>query len=184
GLYEIVKCGVIGDAELFRYLERNLAAVLSRKPPALEYVLCRSAALKARVVARDEKDSGLREILNFGHTFGHALETVTRYRRFRHGEAVGWGMQCAIWLAAGYGILPSRDSERIAHLIARLGLLPPWPKVTADRLIETMRADKKSRDGRLRFVLPTRIGHAKTFDDISEKAVRRILSTLEAHPIR
>jgi 3-dehydroquinate synthase len=175
GLYEIVKCGVIGDRELFRHLENNFADVAARNPAALEYILWRSAALKARVVSRDEKDSGLREILNFGHTFGHALETVTRYRRFRHGEAVGWGMLCAAWLAVEFGILPARDAARISQLIARVGHLPPWPDVTAARLVETMRADKKSRAGRLRFVLPTRIGHAETVEGVPEKLVRRIL---------
>jgi 3-dehydroquinate synthase len=175
GLYEIVKCGIIGDLELFRYLENNFADVAARKPAALEYVLWRSAALKARVVARDEKDSGLREILNFGHTFGHALETVTRYRRFRHGEAVGWGMLCAAWLAVEFGILPARDAERISHLVARVGPLPPWPDVSAARLVETMRSDKKSRGGRLRLVLPTRIGHAETVEGVPEKLVLRVL---------
>jgi 3-dehydroquinate synthase len=175
GLYEIVKCGVIGDRELFRYLENNFADVAARTPAALEYILWRSAALKARVVSRDEKDSGLREILNFGHTFGHALETVTHYRRFRHGEAVGWGMLCAAWLAVEFGILPARDAEHIARAVVRVGPLPAWPAVSADKLIETMRADKKSRGGKLRFVLPTRIGHAETVEGVPEKLVRRIL---------
>jgi 3-dehydroquinate synthase len=160
---------------LFRYLERDFGAVAARNPAALEYVLWRSAALKARVVSRDEKESGLREILNFGHTFGHALETVTRYRRFRHGEAVGWGMLCAARLAVECGKLPPRDAERIARAVARVGALPAWPKVTAARLIDAMRADKKSRGGRLRFVLPTRIGHAKTVGGVSEELVRRVL---------
>ncbi|MGB6546401.1 MAG: 3-dehydroquinate synthase [Candidatus Acidiferrales bacterium] len=178
GLYEVVKCGVIGDPELFRYLERDFAAVAARNPAALEYILSRSAALKARVVSRDEKDSGLREILNFGHTFGHALETVTRYRRFRHGEAVGWGMLCAAQLAVDFGILPPRDADRIARTVAQVGPLPAWPKVSAPRLIEIMRADKKSRGGKLRFVLPTRIGHAETVDGVPETLVRRTLEHL------
>ncbi|MGD0841883.1 MAG: 3-dehydroquinate synthase [Candidatus Acidiferrales bacterium] len=175
GLYEVVKCGVIGDAELFRYLERNFAAVAARKPEALEFALWRSAALKARVVSRDEKESGLREILNFGHTFGHALETVTRYRRFRHGEAVGWGMLCAAWLAVECGIIDADDAARIGRGVARIGPLPTWPSVGAVRLVQLMRADKKSRGGRLRFVLPTRIGDAKTFDDVPDSSVLRVL---------
>jgi 3-dehydroquinate synthase len=184
GLYEIVKCGVIGDPELFRFLERNFAAVAARKPAALEYVLWRSAALKARVVSRDEKESGLREILNFGHTFGHALETATRYRRFRHGEAVGWGMLCAARLAVECGMLTARDAARIARAVARVGALPAWPKVTPARLIEIMRADKKSRGGRLRFVLPTRIGHAETVDGVPEKLVRRVLESMPRSGVR
>jgi 3-dehydroquinate synthase len=180
GLYEIVKCGVIGDPELFRFLERNLAAVSARTPAALEYVLWRSAALKARVVSRDEKESGLREILNFGHTFGHALETVTRYRRFRHGEAVGWGMLCAAQLAVECGTLPARDAERIARAVASVGALPAWPAVSTARLIAAMRADKKSRGGRLRFVLPTRIGHAETVSGVPENLVRRVLDRVSS----
>jgi 3-dehydroquinate synthase len=178
GLYEIVKCGVIGDAELFRYLENNFAAVAARKSAALEYAVWRAAALKARVVARDERDSGLREILNFGHTFGHALETVTRYRRFLHGEAVGWGMLCAAQLAEEFGILRARDAVRIASAVARVGPLPPWPAVSSARLIEIMRADKKSRAGKLRFVLPTRIGHAETVEGVPEVLVRRVLDAM------
>jgi 3-dehydroquinate synthase len=184
GLYEIVKCGVIGDPELFRYLERDFPAVAARNPAALEYVLWRSAALKARVVSRDEKESGLREILNFGHTFGHALEAVTRYRRFRHGEAVGWGMLCAAQLAVECGTLPARDAARIARAVASVGALPPWPKVTPARLIEIMRADKKSRGGRLRFVLPSRIGHAETVGGVPEKLVRRVLERMARSGVR
>jgi 3-dehydroquinate synthase len=190
GLYEVVKCGVIGDAELFRYLERNFAAVAARKPEALEYVLWRSAALKARVVSRDERESGLREILNFGHTFGHALETVTRYRKYQHGEAVGWGMLCAGWLAVERGIIDAGVADRIGRGVTLIGKLPAWPSVSAARLIELMRADKKSRGGRLRFVLPTRIGHAQTFDDVPESSVLRVLdwvprfAQLEAHRAR
>jgi len=175
GLYEVVKCGVIGDAELFRYLERKFAAIAARKSDALEFALWRSAALKARVVSRDEKESGLREILNYGHTFAHALETVTRYRHFRHGEAVGWGMLCAAWLAVECGLLDADDADRIARVVASVGKLPAWPKVSAARLIAAMRADKKTRGGRLRFVLATRIGHAETVEDVPEIAVMRVL---------
>jgi 3-dehydroquinate synthase len=178
GLYEIVKCGIIGDPELFRYLENNFDAVAARNTAALEYAVWRAAALKAHVVARDEKDSGLREILNFGHTFGHALETFTRYRRFLHGEAVGWGILCAAQLAAEFGILSARDADRIAISIARVGPLPPWPAVSAARLIEIMRADKKSRGGKLRFVLPTRIGHAETVERVPEALVARVLDAI------
>ena len=182
GLYEIVKCGVIGDAQLFRYLENNFAAVAARKAAALEFILARSAALKARVVSRDEKESGLREILNFGHTFGHALETVTRYRRFRHGEAVAWGMLCAAQLAVERDIFSAADAERVARAIARAGALPPWPAVSAARLLAAMRADKKSRGGKLRFVLPTRIGHAETVSGVPDATVRLVLEWVPLHP--
>jgi 3-dehydroquinate synthase len=115
-------------------------------------------AQKARVVSRDEHESGLREILNFGHTFAHALESVTRYRKYLHGEAVAWGMLAASNLALASKMFSARDASRITNLIARVGPLPPWPGVSAARLIAAMQADKKTRAGRLRFVLPERIG--------------------------
>ncbi|MGO9642906.1 MAG: 3-dehydroquinate synthase [Candidatus Acidiferrales bacterium] len=175
GLYEIVKYGIIGDAPLFRFLEGNLESLVARKPAALEYALWRGVAQKSRVVSSDERESGLREILNYGHTFGHALETVTRYRRYLHGEAIGWGMLCAARLAVEHGLSSEAEAERISRLVLRVGPLPSWPRVSATRLIEAMRADKKSRGGRLRFVLATKIGHAETFEGVPEGTVRGVL---------
>ena len=119
GIYEIIKYGVIGDAKLFRFLEDKLEKVLRRERPALTFVIERSIAQKARVVSEDEHESGLREILNFGHTFAHALESVTRYQMYLHGEAVGWGMIAAARLAVEKGMLSPGDEERIAKVIAR-----------------------------------------------------------------
>src|SRR6267142_521529 len=158
GIYEIIKYGVIGDAKLFQFLELKMDTLLRRDPAALDFVIERSVSQKARVVSLDERESGLREILNFGHTFAHALESVTRYRKYLHGEAVGWGMIAATRMAVASGLLPAKDSGRILHLIARVGSLPRWPSASPARLIAAMQADKKTRAGRLRFVLPERIG--------------------------
>jgi 3-dehydroquinate synthase len=112
------------------------------------------------VVSADERESGLREILNFGHTFGHALETATGYRRYQHGEAVAWGMMAAALYGHELGVTPAADASRIIALVRRIGKLPPWPEAGPKRLIELMGSDKKTRQGRLRFVLTPGIGKA------------------------
>ena len=131
--------------------------------------------IKARVVSRDERESGLREILNFGHTFGHPLESSTRYRRYQHGEAVAWGMMAAALLGHEVGVTRAEDVSRIVALVRRMGPLPPWPRVSANAFIAAMRADKKARSGKLRFVLTPHIGKAKSFDHVPLDSVRRVL---------
>jgi 3-dehydroquinate synthase len=158
GIYEIIKYGVIGDAKLFQFLELKVEKLVRRDPAALDFVIERSVSQKARVVSLDERESGLREILNFGHTFAHALESVTRYRKYLHGEAVGWGMIAATRMGVASDLLSAKDSGRILHLISRVGPLPHWPSASPARLIAAMQADKKTRAGRSRFVLPERIG--------------------------
>lgn len=166
GLAEVIKYGVVADANLFRSLESNFDAVLRRDPAALSYIIPRCLEIKAQIVSKDERESGLREILNFGHTFGHALETVTNYRVYQHGEAVAWGMMAAALLGHEIHLTPANEVSRIVSLVRRLAPLPPWPKVAPEKLIALMRADKKSRDGRLRFVLAPRIGKTETYDSI------------------
>jgi 3-dehydroquinate synthase len=161
GIYEIIKYGVIGDAKLFRFLEQKMEKLLRRDPATLDFAIERSASQKARVVSLDERESGLREILNFGHTFAHALESVTRYRKYLHGEAVAWGMVAASKLGVASEMFSTKDSGRLIHLIARVGPLPPWPSASPARLTAAMQADKKTRAGRLRFVLPERIGKVR-----------------------
>jgi len=175
GIYEIIKYGVIGDAKLFQFLEGKLEKILRRERPALAYVIERSIAQKARVVSEDERESGLREILNFGHTFAHALESVTRYRTYLHGEAVGWGMIAAARLAVEKEMLSPQEEERIAKVIARVGPLPPWPSTSAADLIAAMQADKKTRAGHLRFVLPERIGSVRCGVEAEEEMLMRVL---------
>jgi 3-dehydroquinate synthase len=180
GIYEVIKYGVIGDAALFRFLERRLDDLLSQRATALDWIVPRCIRAKARVVSRDEREAGLREILNFGHTVGHALEAATRYKRFLHGEAVAWGMVAAVWLAVGLQRLAEGEAARIIRLISRVGALPRLPGISASRLLRFMRADKKSRGGRLRFVLPRRIGRVETMSDIPERLIGRVWSHLLA----
>lgn len=172
GLAEVIKYGVIADARLFGFLEENIGALLHREPVALEQVIRRSIEIKASVVSKDERESGLREILNYGHTFAHALETVTRYRRYQHGEAVAWGMMCAGLLGHQVANTPADDVARIISLVRKMGPLPAWPRVAPGTLFDAMRADKKTKFGRVRFILSPRIGQAKTYNEVpSEKAL-------------
>jgi 3-dehydroquinate synthase len=179
GLAEVIKYGVIADKKLFAYLESNFSKILRRDADALRYIIPRCVEIKARVVSRDERESGLREILNFGHTFAHALESLTKYRRYQHGEAVALGMMTAALLAHEAGITRARHVERLVSLVRQLGPLPPWPRVSPKRFIDAMRSDKKARAGRLRFVLSPRIGKAASYDSgrntIEEQLVTRVL---------
>ncbi|MFQ5695133.1 MAG: 3-dehydroquinate synthase family protein, partial [Terriglobia bacterium] len=178
GLYEGVKGAVIGDAKLFSFLEDNMDAVLARQPAALRTVLRRSIALKARIVGADERERGLRRILNFGHTVGHALETLSGYQGLRHGEAVGWGMLAATCLAVQQGLLAAAAGERIRALVLAVGKLPPGPRVSAERVYEQLFADKKKDAGALRFVLPRGIGRVVVVSDVPRARVLRCLRAL------
>jgi len=175
GIYEIIKYGVIGDAKLFRFLEERMERLLRRDSAALNYVIERSIAQKARVVSEDEHESGLREILNYGHTFAHALESVTRYRKYLHGEAVGWGMIAAAKLGVVAGLFPAGEAERVVRLIRSVGPLPAWPAAGPARLVSAMQADKKTRAGRLRFVLPERIGKVRCGVEVSSSDLLGVL---------
>jgi 3-dehydroquinate synthase len=175
GIAEIIKYGVISDAKLFAFLEANIERVLRRDAAALAYIIPRCTEIKARVVSGDEHECGLREILNFGHTFGHALESVTKYRRFQHGEAVAWGMMAAALLGYVAEITPEKETARIISLTRRMGALPDWPKTAVMKLVSAMRADKKTRAGKIRFVLVPAIGRAKAYDSISLKLLEGVL---------
>jgi 3-dehydroquinate synthase len=175
GLAEVIKHAVIADAPMFALLEKDMDKILRRDREALSSLIPRNVQIKARVVSRDECESGLREILNFGHTFAHALESVTRYRCYQHGEAVAWGMMAAAFLGHELGVTPADEVSRIVSLVRRLGVLPPWPRVSPVVLLNAMRSDKKSRGGLLRFVLSPRIGQARTYDKIPLQAVERVL---------
>ena len=175
GLAEVIKYGVIADAKLFAYLEKNFDAVLRRDPASLAYIIPRCLEIKAHVVSRDERESGLREILNFGHTFGHALETITNYRTYQHGEAVAWGMMAAALLGHEIGLTPADEVSRIVSLVRRMGPLPPWPKVPPKKLIAAMHSDKKTRSGKLRFVLAPKIGKAESHDNVPAATLERVL---------
>ena len=175
GLAEVIKYGVIADEKLFRFLEENITRILRRDASVLQYVIRRSIEIKASVVSRDERESGLREMLNFGHTFGHALESATRYRRFQHGEAVALGMMCAALLGHELLETPADQVSRMVALIRQIGPFPTWPKIPAVRLLKTMSSDKKAKAGQLRFVLTPRLGCALSYADVPMKNVLCVL---------
>jgi 3-dehydroquinate synthase len=175
GLAEVIKHAIIADLEMFQILERDMDKLLRRDRHTLGFLIPRNVAIKARVVSRDERESGLREILNFGHTFAHALESVTKFRRYQHGEAVAWGMMAAAFLGHELGLTRADDVSRIVALIRRLGPLPPWPHVPATALLRAMRSDKKTRRGILRFILSPRIGEARSYDAVPLHVVERVL---------
>jgi len=166
GLMESVKAGIILDRMLVRFMEEHVDEVLQRDPKALEKVIAASVRMKADVVNRDERESGLRMILNFGHTLGHAIEQVTRYKALLHGEAVGWGMVAALQLAKRRGTVSSRQAERMESLIHLYGPLPPL-KVRPAKLVAASGADKKNVGGVRRFVLPVGIGDAGVVEDVT-----------------
>jgi len=175
GLAEVIKHAIIADAGMFAMLERDMDKVLRRDRRTLGFLIPRNVEIKARVVSRDEREAGLREILNYGHTFAHALESVTKYRRYQHGEAVAWGMIAAAFLGHELGLTRAADVSRIVALIRRLGPLPPWPRVSPAALLHAMRSDKKTRAGVLRFVLSPRIGKARSYDAVPLHIVERVL---------
>jgi 3-dehydroquinate synthase len=178
GLMESVKAGIIRDRSLFRYMEEHAGDVLRREEKALEKVIAASVRMKADVVRRDERESGLRMILNFGHTVGHALEQATRYKAMLHGEAVGWGMVAALYLARKRGTITQGQMERMEKLIYRYGSLPRLT-VHARNVIAATASDKKNVGGVRRFVLPVGVGDAGVVEDATpaelEAAVKYML---------
>ncbi|HWE87807.1 MAG TPA: 3-dehydroquinate synthase [Terracidiphilus sp.] len=166
GLMESVKAGIIRDRQLVRFMEERAEEVLGRDGRALEKVIAASVRMKADVVNRDEREGGLRMILNFGHTIGHAIEQVTRYKALLHGEAVGWGMVAALSLARRRGTISGRQAERMESLIHLYGPLPPL-KLRAAKLVAATGADKKNVAGVRRFVLPVGIGDAGVVEDVT-----------------
>ena len=175
GLCEALKYGVIRDADLFDRIIAHLSALRSGEAAAWIPVIRRCCEIKADIVCRDEREAGLRRILNFGHTFGHALESVTRYRRLKHGEAVGYGMLMAARLAVRLGLLPLGEAERLHRAVAACGRFPSIADLDPEAVLAAMRHDKKARAGRLTFVLPTRIGHVTVRDDVPLRIVRALL---------
>jgi 3-dehydroquinate synthase len=163
------------SAALFNRIGRERTAIFAKDPAVLQGIVGESCRIKAAVVSADERESGLRRILNFGHTAGHALEAVTRYRRFRHGEAVAYGMLVAAELASARGALSKADQSALGALIASLGPLPSIADITAGEMIESMGHDKKIVAGRLHFVLPTAIGATTIVDDVTEQELRSAL---------
>jgi 3-dehydroquinate synthase len=173
GLQESIKAGIIRDPALFRFMEKNADAILSGDPAALQKVVAACVKVKAEVVSKDEKESGLRMVLNFGHTIGHAIEAATHYRKLLHGEAVAWGSIAALHVSLNRALITPEDFARSANLILRYGPIPPFkvaatPQASAARLVALTSADKKKRSGRRAFVLATAIGRTEVAYDVTD----------------
>ena len=161
GLAEVIKYGPIADAAFLDWLEAHMDALRSRDPAALVHAVQRSCEIKAWVVGQDERESGLRAILNLGHTFGHAIETGLGYGEWLHGEAVGCGMVMASDLSVRLGLMPPAFLDRMRALIERAGLPVTAPaRIGVERFMSLMRVDKKAEDGEIRFVLIESLGRA------------------------
>lgn len=178
GLYEVVKYGIIASPDLFEQVGRRLRAIFAREPGALVPVIAESCRIKAAIVSADERESDLRRTLNFGHTAGHAIEAVTRYRRFRHGEAIAYGMLVAAEIGVARGMCPSVDRDRLAALITALGPLPPVGDLSSAAILEAIRRDKKVVAGRLHVVLPTAIGQTAIVGDVEDGEIARALKVV------
>ena len=170
GLYEALKCGVIGRPELFLALENVDLKKLRRDPVKLEWIITESVKLKAEVVSSDEHENGLRRVLNLGHTIGHALEAQTGYRHFLHGEAVAWGMIASAQIASAVGLLENNAASRIAEATRALGPLPKVQSRSRD-ILRLLKSDKKTRNGVVHFVLPREIGKVEIANNVPEQVV-------------
>ena len=164
GLFEVLKCGVIANREIFEAMESKRDAILLRDPATLEWLIAESVAVKARVVSEDEREAGMRRILNFGHTIGHALEAETKYKTYLHGEAVAWGMVGATMLSVALQKMPPATAQRIISAVLAYS---PLPRVTVrpKNLAKRLPLDKKSRNGIPQFVLPVEIGKVEVSDE-------------------
>ncbi len=178
GLYEAVKYGIIRDAALSDEIDRNLTAIISLDPNLLAGLIAGCCRIKAQVVAGDEREAGLRRILNFGHTVGHALEAVTAYRRLKHGEAVGYGMKCASAIAEKAGIIPAETATAIRRRVDAVGRLPRIGDLQSEQIIQAMAHDKKVAHGKLPLILPTGIGDVVVRDDIPARLIRAAIGDL------
>ncbi len=178
GLYEALKCGVIGNSGLFARMEANREKILARDPAELEYLITESVRLKASVVAADEREGGLRRILNFGHTIGHALESQTQYRYFLHGEAVAWGMIAASVIAAATKMTDRQTAQRISGATVAFGTLPKVV-VSPNKVMRALQSDKKTKNGVVHFVLPTEIGKVEVVNNVPDPIVLGAIKQLQ-----
>jgi 3-dehydroquinate synthase len=178
GLYEVIKYGVIASRPLFDRVAAALPALFKRDPAALMAIVTESCRIKAAVVEQDERETGVRRTLNFGHTAGHALEAVTKYRRFRHGEAVGYGMLAAAEIAVARGTFPSTARDALAALIAKMGPLPAIADVPVTEALEAIAHDKKVVAGQLHYVLPKSIGECEVVSDVTKDEIAAALRAI------
>lgn len=172
GLYEVLKYGVIREPELLDRIHNSVTAIFHRDGAAVAPLVSASCRIKAEVVSADERESGLRRILNFGHTVGHALEAVTKYKQFRHGEAIGYGMLAALHIGVARGITPKPLLEEVETLITQLGPLPPVAGLSAKEVVAAIGRDKKIVEGTLHFVAASERGKTVELTDVSEKEIK------------
>jgi 3-dehydroquinate synthase len=177
GLFEVIKCGIIASPGLFKLLSERQADVAACEPDVVDEIIAESVRIKAEVVSADEREGGLRKILNFGHTVGHALEAETAYSRFLHGEAVAFGMQAAVHLAESTRYLNAGDGAAMRDTIRRYGPIPATDGIPAAHLLGRLIADKKTVQGRVHFVLPRRIGEVTVVSGLDDGVV---LSAIQA----
>ncbi len=184
GTYEILKCGVIADRALVRSLQDAPVGLKGWGRAELENAIASACRIKAEVVEKDEREGDHRRVLNLGHTLGHALEATTRYRRFTHGEAVGWGLVGAAWIATRKGLLPESAFDAIAAAVDHLGPRPRISDLPADKVLAAMAADKKVREGRPVFVLPTAVGRVEIRSDVKTTEIRHALKVMASREVR
>lgn len=182
GLYEVVKYGIIASPRLFNRVERHLQDVFAHDRTQLQAIVAECCRIKADVVMSDERESGPRRVLNFGHTVGHALEALTGYRRFRHGEAVAYGMLAAAWLSVRRGALDENALARIEALIRAMGPLPPVADLQATKALDAITRDKKVVGGRLHFVLAASIGSTAIVADVTRRELVQAMRAIGMAP--
>lgn len=175
GLVEVIKHGVIRDRALFDFVETHLDEILRMEESALEHIVWRSVQIKAAVVEADEREDGLRAILNYGHTVGHAIESLTNFVGYSHGAAVAVGMCCCARMAVRMGLLAEGEGQRIEELLRRLGLDTRARGLDPTKIYHQLYADKKTERGKLRFVLPTTIGNVVIRDDVPDNIIMDVL---------
>jgi 3-dehydroquinate synthase len=178
GLYEVVKYGVIADRRLFQTVQSKLPRILAGDTDLLTSIVASCCRIKATVVMSDEREAGLRRTLNFGHTVGHALEALTRYRRFRHGEAIGYGMLAAARISAMRGLMPADDEARLADVIRDMGALPKVGDLRASDALDVIARDKKVVNGRLHFVLARGLGATEIVADVRAAELRSAMTAI------
>ena len=182
GLYEIIKYGMIASRDLFERVERELSALFDYDQPSLQTIITECCRIKGSIVETDEREAGLRRILNFGHTIGHAIEAVTKYRRLKHGEAVGYGMLAAADIAERRRKLAPAARKALSALIIQLGPMPSVADLSSKQVIDAINRDKKVREGKLHFVLPSSIGVVTIVDDVTTRQINAALRRLGLRP--
>ena len=175
GLYEVVKYGMIASSSILERLENHMSSHFSHDPAILIPTIEESCKIKSAIVSADERESNLRRVLNLGHTTGHALEALTKYQRFRHGEAVAYGLLVAASLAVNREVLAEADRDVLLNLIRQMGPLPPISDLSAKEALQVIRHDKKVLRGKLHFVLPTGLGHVEIVDNVSASELERAM---------